>query len=175
MLSKKRILDAFKALDVELGLKSINGEICIVGGAYMCLAYDARPSTKDVDGVFKPATEVRAAASAVAATMSLPSDWLNDGVKGFMPVVTTEGKILWKGTHLLVWGPEPEYVLAMKVVASRTESSDIDDFIFLAKKCSLSTAKEIMALVDRYYPRKLVPQKILYLLDELEEQGRFQS
>jgi hypothetical protein len=173
MLTKERIYEAFDALNKELKRRDINGEICVVGGAYMCLAYDARPSTKDVDGVFKPASEVRESAEATAERLSLPLNWLNDGVKGFMPEGISSGCVLWKGSNLMVWGPEPEYVLAMKVAASRTETSDVDDFIFLAKKCGITKASGVLKIVERYYPRKLIPQKTFYLLEELEEKGRF--
>ena len=51
----------------------------------MAVAYDARKATTDVDAVFVPSKEVRIAASRVAQERGLEEDWLNDGVKGFLP------------------------------------------------------------------------------------------
>ncbi|WP_202805647.1 hypothetical protein [Actinopolymorpha alba] len=52
----------------------------------MAIAYDARPATRDVDAIWKPSTEIRAAATRVAARHDdLDEAWLNDGVKAFLP------------------------------------------------------------------------------------------
>jgi predicted deacylase len=47
-LNKKEIRLYLKELNDQLKKKKIKGEICIVGGAAMCLAFNAREATKDI-------------------------------------------------------------------------------------------------------------------------------
>lgn len=61
-------------LNDELRAIGVKGEICLYGGAVMCLVYNARPATKDVDAIFQPTMEMRQAIERVAATYDLPSD-----------------------------------------------------------------------------------------------------
>ena len=58
-LTRHDIITLFEKLDVRLEQQSTRGELYIVGGAVMCLVHDARESTMDVDGLFKPAKELR--------------------------------------------------------------------------------------------------------------------
>ena len=60
------------------------GEIGIVGGAAMVLAYDARVATKDVDAIFKPTESIRKIVRDIGRENGLSSDWLNDALKGFL-------------------------------------------------------------------------------------------
>jgi len=83
MLDSKTILKLFDALNDELRDLGVCGEIGICGGAVMCLVFNARESTKDVDAVFRPTREIRRASKAVAAKLAVPEDWLNDAAKGF--------------------------------------------------------------------------------------------
>src|SRR6266511_6344538 len=86
MLTRERILDLFSELDDELCQAGIRGDVFIVDGAAMTVAYDARPATRDVDGIWHPTAEVRSAAGRVAARHDdIDPDWLNDAVKGFLP------------------------------------------------------------------------------------------
>ena len=86
MLTRERILGLFAELDGELCRAGVRGDVFIVGGAAMTVAYDARPATRDVDGIWHPSTEVRAAAARVAGRHDdIEPGWLNDAVKGFLP------------------------------------------------------------------------------------------
>jgi hypothetical protein len=84
MLSRSSILTALTALSAELGKRGVLGEVCVVGGTTMVLAFHARTSTKDVDAIFEPSSDVRSAALAVAEKLGLPADWLNDAAKRFL-------------------------------------------------------------------------------------------
>jgi len=88
-LSKKDILRLFTLLNKELEKDSTSGELYVVGGAVMCLVYDARASTHDIDAYFKPANRIRQAAARVSAKTNVTENWLNDGVKGYL---TDSGK-----------------------------------------------------------------------------------
>lgn len=77
MLSRPAILTALAHLSQETGRIGVLGEINVVGGTAMVLAFNARSSTKDVAAIFEPASEVRAAAAIVARDLELPQDWLN--------------------------------------------------------------------------------------------------
>jgi len=173
MLQREEIESLFVELNDFLAKKDVKGEVCLVGGAYMCVALSARPSTKDIDAIFQPADIVRNAIEYISIKHQLPSDWLNDGVKGFFPkeIDLKDGIEIWSGSNLLVWGPKPEYVLAMKIASSRTETHDIDDLVFLAKLTGLKTADSLIELVHKYYGKKIA-QKTFYILRELEESGR---
>jgi hypothetical protein len=81
---KKDIRRLFDLLNKELRQSDTHGELYLVAGAVMGLAYNARPSTADVDALFRPAAQVRKAAARVGAKAKLPVEWLNDGVKGLL-------------------------------------------------------------------------------------------
>ncbi len=167
MLSVETIRQALGELNQELARRNSRGEICLVGGAALCLAYHARATTKDLDGVFEPAQVVRSAAAAVAERMSLPEDWLNDAVKGFLPSTPQSKNIVFSADFLSVWVPAPEYLLAMKVVSSRVGTRDIDDIRFLAKLLELKTAKDVLDVTRKFFGDNLIPQKSIYVVEEV--------
>lgn len=103
-------------------------EMLIVGGAAMMLGYNARPATRDVDGVFfepPPASVIRRWIEQVASGAALPDDWLNDAAKGFL-VGHSRGRKVFSAPGIDVWQPLPEQLLSMKLSAWR-DSRDIGD------------------------------------------------
>jgi len=70
--SRERILTALQALGDELTRRGVRGQIFIVGGAAMALAYSTRRITKDVDAVFEPKALIYEAAAQVAEELGLP-------------------------------------------------------------------------------------------------------
>lgn len=83
-MDREAILTALTALGAELQRNALSGDIYVVGGSAIALAYDGRRTTRDVDAVFAPKTEVYAAAARVGDDLGLPNGWLNDAVKGFL-------------------------------------------------------------------------------------------
>lgn len=133
-LDTRDIRRLFELLNKALRDEGIEGELFVVGGAVMCLAYAARPSTQEVDAFFRPAREIRTAAARVAVEAGLSPDWLNDGVKGFLG---ERGKFapFLELDHLRVMVAQPEYLLAMKCLAMRigAEFHDEDDVRYLLR------------------------------------------
>lgn len=175
ILTKERIFAALKNLNERLTEKGVTGELCIFGGATMILAFDARESTRDVDAVFVPKTEIYKAAEQIADEMNLPVSWLNDGVKGFISSdgeLTTEGMPQWENLRIL--RPITSYLLAMKCMAARVAEYDTvgdkDDIKHLCKNLGLTTSDEVLAIVERYYPKSRIHVKTQYFIEEALEE-----
>lgn len=158
----------FGLLNDELGKADTEGELFLVGGAVMCLAYAARASTQDVDGLFRPARQVREAAARVAARAGVQPDWLNDGVKGFLSERGAFNPFL-ELEHLRIMVAQPEYLLAMKCLSLRigAEFHDEDDIRYLLRHMNVATYEQAVQLITRFYPVERFPQKTLYALGEL--------
>jgi hypothetical protein len=177
-LSREAILKALQALSDELAKEGAKGELCLFGGTVMVLAFAARLATKDVDAIFEPAQIVRLAAKRIAAENDLPENWLNDAVKGYISAKheTTAGN-LPQFPNLRIVMPTPEYMLAMKCLASRIdatepEGGDVRDILFLIGHLKLKSAAQVMEIVSSYYPARQIPLKAQYLVESLFQEGR---
>ncbi|HMJ88470.1 MAG TPA: hypothetical protein VK530_01570 [Candidatus Acidoferrum sp.] len=177
-LTREAILRALNSLSDELGKQSVTGELCLFGGTVMVLAFTARLSTKDVDALFRPTPLIRDIAKRIGEEQSLPADWLNDGVKGFVSArhETTAGN-LPQFPHLRLAMPVPEYLLAMKCMAARLggttgEASDVPDIVFLIRHLQLKSAQAVLEIVAHYYSANRIPVKTKYLVEGLFEEGK---
>jgi hypothetical protein len=166
LLGRRELLHALEELDQELGILDVRGEVFIVGGEAMAIAFDTRRATADIDAVFVPSSEVLTAASRVAEKLNLEPDWLNDGAKAFMPGEDKNQIGVYEGQHLSVAAASPEYLLAMKLMASRVER-DQDDIRELYKLCGFTTAEQGLDLLVSYYPEHLILPRVQFLLQEM--------
>lgn len=151
----------------ELAAQDVIGEICIYGGAAMCLAFKARPTTKDVDAIFEPVKIIRGAIAKIGEKYSLNEGWLNFAVKMF--VVEHKKEILLDFPNLKVYAPTADYLLAMKVLALRAESFDADDVEFLIKHLQIKNINEVLDIIADYYPQKTVKPETVFQLEEMFE------
>jgi hypothetical protein len=138
------------SLNDELGRRGAKADLFLVGGAALALAYDAARATRDLDAVFLPTDVVRAAASAVAERHALAADWLNDAVKGFLPGPDPGATRYFEADHLTVDVASAEYLLAVKLFASRVEA-DAEDIAFLYRTLGYTTVDQGLDLVQSVY------------------------
>jgi hypothetical protein len=158
----------FDLLDAELATAGVVGELYVVGGAVMCLAFGARDATKDVDALFRPARGVREAAARVAAKAGVDAQWLNDAVKGYLSPHGEFERFL-ELPHLKVFVAHPRYLLAMKCAALRLgeEFHDLDDVRYLLRHLDIGTADEAWAIVTQYFDASQLLPKTRLILEEL--------
>ncbi len=167
-LTKADIRRLFELLDAELAGQGIHGELYLVGGAVMCLALDARDSTRDVDAMFRPGRAIREAAVRVASKAGAPETWLNDAVKGYLSPRGEFDEFL-DLPHLKVFVARPEYLLAMKCASMRLgeEFHDLDDVRYLLRYLNIAKADDALAIVGRYFEEEQLLPKTRLVLEEL--------
>ncbi len=67
----------------------------------MCLVFNAREQTKDVDAIFHPKAKVYDLAKKVAQEQSPPPDWFNDSAKDYVKFGRTSWKTVFRGEQAL--------------------------------------------------------------------------
>ncbi len=167
-LSTADIRRLLAMLDKELGVANAEGELYLVGGAVMCLALNARDSTRDVDGMFRPTRVIREAAARVAVQANVPSTWLNDAVKGFLSP-KGDFDLYLELEHLRVFTAGTRYLLAMKCAAMRLgeEFHDLDDVRFLLRYLNITTVAEALGIITSYFDEDRLAPKTRLALEEL--------
>ena len=168
--TRPRIIAALEALGEELRSAGIHGQVFIVGGAAMALAYSTRRVTRDIDAVFEPKTAIYEAAERVARRLELPEDWLNDGVKGFLPGRDRDAVPLPEVAGIEVTTASPRYLLAMKLLAMRFGEDD-DDIRILLRQTRIQSPDEALALLAQMYPQLEPPLKTRLFLEEILSDG----
>lgn len=153
-MRRDEIVAALNALGARLFERGVEGEVYVVGGAAIAMAYDARRATRDVDAVFEPKQELYTAADEVGVELGLPPGWLNDGVKGFLAGPDDDAATVLEVPGLRVLAASPRILLAMKVLAHRIGEDD-DDVRLLARELGLADAQAVLAVAEEVYGDRL--------------------
>jgi hypothetical protein len=165
-LDRSAIIGLLQDLDRELGQLGVRGQVYVVGGAAISLAYDERRATMDVDAVFAPTSEIRTAARRVADDHGLEPDWLNDAAKSFVPGDDPERVNVYEGANLSVAVASPSLLLAMKIFSARADR-DLEDIKFLYPLAGCRTADDGLDLVADAYPEGVIPARAQFFLEEM--------
>jgi len=151
-------------LGQELAKQQRHGRILLVGGAVMLLIIGNRNSTRDIDASFEDeGPAIRKAVGEIAKRERLPSDWINDGAKGFF--YSSPPINLWKSyPGVDIYIPEMEYLLAMKIVAGRPQ--DIGDAQALIHYLGISQAEDVLNILKKYIPSRYLTPRLQYMVDD---------
>jgi len=168
---RTRIQELLQALDQSLARREATADVYLVGGAAIAFTFDSARATKDLDAVFAPTKEVRAATVEVAEEFGLTEDWLNDAVKGFIPQAPdATQRVVFESANLRVCVAGTQHLLAMKIAASRVEQ-DRDDLALLIKELGITTAEQAMDIARECLgPNFPIPPRAQYLLAEIFEE-----
>lgn len=177
VLTKEDILNAFEEIGGMAKEQGVIVDIGVYGGSAIALQWEFRQSTRDVDiVVFGDPKFLRETAAIVAVRHGWPENWINDAVKGFVSArqdvqLYVEFPRGAENPGLRVFTPTPEYMLAMKCMAMRTgekeNRSDIDDIKNLVRITGIKSPQDILAIVEKYYPAKLVTPRTLFGIQEI--------
>lgn len=136
----------------EFGLAMV-----VIGGAALALEWGKRV-TRDIDIISEGLTaEMRQAIARVGERHYVRADWLNDASRISTPDVRNlekKLKLLFEGKNITVYRPGAEFILAMKLIAGRPV--DFDDSVFLVKQTGITTCDELLELVAKAYPSRLI-------------------
>ena len=177
MLSKDDIENYLEQLADGLKQEGLQGEIILCGGAVMALAYDARPTTKDIDGLFSPAAQLRKIAADIARREGLNDNWLNDGAKAFLDTQRMTFTTVRTYDNLTVKMPDAEGMLALKLCSAREDSLDMDDAIVLMEQVGVQSEDELLEIMEKnIHPSRLTPLSFYFALEAFKrfnaEQGQ---
>ena len=173
-LRKEDMLRYFEEINSRLKSISKEGELYIIGGAAISLAFGGRDATEDIDAIYKPRSEIRKIIKVMADEFNLRSDWLNNDAEHYI----SEGMtftLLYDYSNLKVFHIDAECLLAMKLASARPETSpDMDDCLLLMDKLGISEEKELLRLVELYTDEESRNPAYRYFVTEAHIQ-RFQK
>jgi hypothetical protein len=161
---------AMTAQDIESYLAELGQElqaagvtqpirILMVGGAYMLTQLGNRATTKDIDVLLEDIPDpsvsslylpFQQAVRAVAARHGLAANWINDvigdALRNYGPTPTGTPWRVYGPLEVLV--PERAYILALKLLAHRTQ--DEADIRILCQELGIGKRDEARRILDTY-------------------------
>lgn len=177
-LTKARLTRALRRLSELATEEGIVLELALYGGAVFTLVYGSRETTKDVDGIIKPAEAGARLVGRVATEQSLPGNWLNSDVRQFLsgqqelrPFPSQDF-----GPGLQITIPTAAYLLALKLHACRQPLpgylGDEVDIRFLLRKIKPDSVASVEAQHDRFFPGDGLHVRAIELIKEFLEESQ---
>jgi len=166
-MNKQDIIKYLELLNDKLRVRNKRGEITMVGGAVMCLCFESRESTLDIDAIFEPQYDIHLCAKEIALEFNLPTNWINDGVSVYL---SKSGKYspYMIMSNLKIYTATPEYMLAMKCLSARLgNANDIRDLKVLLEYLNIKMIQDVYDVITKFYPIDAFKDRLKLLLEEL--------
>jgi hypothetical protein len=140
-LDAEAVRGSFGELSEHLAARGVRAQVFVVGGAAMALAYEARRLTRDVDALIVPA-----------------------------PGPDEHPATVLESESLLVQVASPEYLVAMKLHASR-DTRDVEDASRLFGRLGCTSAEQGLDLLARTYPVSCLLPRHRYVVQDVAERA----
>lgn len=166
-LDLSRVTTLLKELGERLASRGIEGEIYVVGGAAMMLAYNRSRVTADIDAVGVPQDEIDAEVRAMATDhRDLTPDWLNARVLPMLPRGVDADRLqVLGGEGLTVNVASPQWLVAMKARAARVRR-DFDDLWVLCQVLELTRVDDVWSICDEVWGPGMIREDALSAVTE---------
>lgn len=157
----------FAALADKLHHRNVVGQIHVIGGHAMLLAYKpGRTATRDLAAQFAPHGPVTAAIRETAHDHQWPTTWLTDQAVSYASRTPGEGARVFDHPHLHVAATPADHLLAVKTLAART-SRDAHDLRILFQHLSITRSPQVWPIIERFFPGTPIPERSRALVDVL--------
>jgi predicted nucleotidyltransferase len=157
---------AFTLLGERLVRRGVVGDLFVVGGAAIALAYDAKRVTRDVDALYVPHGIVHEEAVEVARELGLPRWWLNEQASVYISGADDpERRRVFDHPGLRVSAASPRHIFAMKALAARER--DVPDLRLLADIADIDSLEVAVNCAREFFPDEVMPERARRVLAEL--------
>jgi len=148
--------ELLRELTNRLHAAEVRGGIRVVGGAAIALLNSDRRATQDIDALFLPDTPIRDIAAQMSRERGLPSDWINDAAKAYVPLVGLEDwHEVFRAGQMVVYVGSVQMLLAMKLYANRGRR-DTPDIEFLLEQCQVASLEDAQEIYERYHAQDVI-------------------
>ncbi|CKT21297.1 Nucleotidyl transferase of uncharacterised function (DUF2204) [Mycobacterium tuberculosis] len=168
VFNRTELQRAFTALAAKLERRGVVGQVHVVGGAAMLLAYNSRVTTRDIDALFSTDGPMLEAIREVADEMGWPRTWLNNQASGYVSRTPGEGAPVFDHPFLHVVATPAQHLLAMKVVAARGVR-DGEDIRLLLDRLRITSAAGVWEIVARYFPAETITDRSRLLVQPIAD------
>ncbi len=77
--------------------------------------------------------------------------------------------ILLNWPNLKVFHAEAEYLLAMKAMSARQDTTDKKDILFLIGRLGIKSPEDVFKIIEKYYHRRQIKAATQFFIEEIFE------
>jgi hypothetical protein len=164
LLSKQDMLRLLEELNDEAVKYDFYAVLDVYGGSAIALGYIDSRKSMDIDAVYitNSHKSLRRATDTIAKRHSLSSDWINEAIMSLVMNDLRYNDVAIKlnsMSNIEIRIPSAEQLLAMKLYAGRDK--DIDDAVELAGMTGLTSRRQLIDLIHKYFNKKAISRKAI--------------